>query len=172
MGRWLGTAFTMSYFEEKNASSAISRPHLVWVIQNFHLQPLIVNGSKLSGADWIQRLLVQIDQSNNGTSAFQEQFNNFFSSLDVKTLPFPVTTFEDLQVLSTLPTSRLNPAYRRAVDDLWIHVVEIASPKKIGLLKMTGTALATLLERWTENMNIPISNYRDNSAEILLGHIM
>mmetsp|Transcript_33103 Transcript_33103/g.69238 ORF Transcript_33103/g.69238 Transcript_33103/m.69238 type:complete len:240 (-) Transcript_33103:2503-3222(-) len=169
---WRGTAFAMSYFEQKNASNAISRPHLVWVIQNFHLQPLSENGTELSGAEWIQRLLVQIDQSNNGTSAFQAQFNDFFASLDVKTLPFPVTTVEDLQILSTLPTSRLNPAYRRSVAGLWEHVVGTASPKTIGSLKLTGTALATLLERWTENMNIPISSYRDNSAEILLGHIM
>ncbi len=144
----------------------------MWVVQNFHLQPLTKNGMELSEADWIQHLLVQIDQSNNGTSAFQAQFNDFFASLDVKTVPFPVTTVDDLQILSSLPTSRLNPAYRRSVAGLWEHVVGTASPKTIGSLKMTGAALATLLERWTDNMNIPISSYRDNSAEILLGHIM
>lgn len=168
----LSTAFAMSYFEQKNSENSISRPHLVWIIQNFHLQQLTQNGQELSGTEWIENILSQIDQSNNGTSTFKKQFTEFFSSLDVKTLPFPVTNVNDLKLLSLLPDSKLNPAYRSKVKELWEYVLKIAKPKKIGELQMTGAALAKLVEKWTENMNVPIGDYRANSAEELLGHIM
>ncbi len=126
----------------------------------------------MSGQRWIEKLLHQVDQSNNGTSTFEKQFTGFFSSLDVKILPFPVTDVDSLQHLSSMASSELDPKYREAIDELSDHLRQIASPKKIGKLQMTGTSLAMLVEKWTENMNVPISDYRANSADDLLGHIM
>ena len=120
----------------------------------------------------MEKLLQQVDQSNNGTSAFQKQFTEFFSSLDVKTLPFPVTDVDSLQYLSSMASSKLDPAYLEAINKLSLHIYEKTTPKKIGKLQMTGISLATLIEKWTENMNVPISDYRANSADELLGHIM
>ena len=168
----LSPAFAMSYFEQSNTENEISRPHLVWVIQNFHLKLMDENGEELSGKYYIERLLQQVDKSNNGTSAFQKQFTEFFSSLDVKTLPYPVASLDDLQSLSSLPSSGFDPRYQAAVRDLSEYIKGIAEPKKIGKLRMTGVALAELVKRWTENMNVPIGDYRANSAEDLLGHIM
>jgi len=166
------TAFAMSYFEKTNDENSISRPHLLWVIQNFHLQLLGQKGEEVSGRRWMEKLLHQVDQSNNGTSAFQKQFTDFFSSLDVKTLPFPVTNVESLRFLSTMASSELDPKYHDAIEELSNHLHQIATPKTIGKLQMTGTSLAMLVEKWTENMNVPISDYRANSADELLGHIM
>ena len=162
----------MSYFEQKNSDNAISRPHLLWTIQNFHLKPLVKDGVVVAGPQWIDSLLRQVDQSNNGTSAFHSQFSEFFSSLDVKTLPYPTSNINDLGDLSSLPSAGLDPEYLKAVKALLDHILVLADPKKIGKLQMTGPALANLVEKWTENMNIPIGSYRSNSAEELLGHIM
>ncbi len=162
----------MSYFEQTNDENSISRPHLLWVIQNFHLKLLGREGEEVSGRRWIENLLHQVDQSNNGTSAFQQQFTDFFSSLDVKTLPFPVTNVDDLQRLSSMSASELDPKYREAIRELTNQLHESVAPKMIGKLQMTGASLATLVEKWTENMNVPISDYRANSADELLGHIM
>jgi hypothetical protein len=162
----------MSYFEKTNVENTISRPHLLWVIQNFHLKLLSQEGEEVSGRRWMEKLLQQVDQSNNGTSAFQKQFTEFFSSLDVKTLPFPVTDVDSLQYLSSMASSKLDPAYLEAINKLSSHIYEKTTPKKIGKLQMTGISLATLIEKWTENMNVPISDYRANSADELLGHIM
>ena len=103
----------MSYFEQANADNAISRPHLIWVIQNFRLQLTQENGEEITGREWIEKLLQQVDQSNNGTSAFRKQFNEFFSSLHMKTLPYPVKTVDDLHSLSSLKSSQLD-SYRAA----------------------------------------------------------
>jgi hypothetical protein len=162
----------MSYFEQTNDENSISRPSLLWVIQNFHLKLLTLKGEEVSGRRWMESLLHQIDQSNNGTSAFQKQFTDFFSSLDVKTLPFPVTNVESLQHLSSMASSELDPKYREKIKELTMQLHESVTPKKIGKLQMTGTSLAMLVEKWTENMNVPISDYRANSADDLLGHIM
>ena len=62
--------------------------------------------------------------------------------------------------------------YRDEIKALWGNVRQLATPKTIGKLRMTGPALAKLVEKWTENMNVPIGNYRSNSAEVLLEHIM
>ena len=162
----------MSYFEKTNDENSISRPHLLWVIQNFHLKLVGQKGEEVSGQTWMEKLLHQVDQSNNGTSAFRKQFSDFFTTLDVKTLPFPVANVESLQFLSSMASSELHPKYHHAIDELSNHLHQIATPKKIGKLQMTGTSLAMLVEKWTENMNVPISDYRANSADELLGHIM
>ena len=47
-----------------------------------------------------------------------------------------------------------------------------AGPKEMGGVRMSGAALAALVEKWTDHMNVPIGSYRANSAEELLGHIM
>ena len=83
------TAFAMSYFEEQDKADKISRPHLVWVVQNFHLD-MSLDGTKIDGNSWINKLLTQVDDSNNGTSKISQQFHTFFSSLDAVVLPFPV----------------------------------------------------------------------------------
>ena len=162
----------MSYFEQANAENVISRPHLIWVIQNFHLQLMEENGDVLAGPKWIEGILQQVDHSNNGTSSFLKQFTEFFASMDVKTLPYPVVNLGKLQVLSSLPSSELHPKYLQAVNELAEELKRLAEPKRIGKLRLTGSALAEMVERWTESMNVPIANYRSNSAEELLGHIM
>ena len=126
----------------------------------------------MAGPQWIDSLLRQVDQSNNGTSSFHRQFSEFFSSLDVKTLPYPTSNIKDLADLSSLPSSELDQEYLKSVKALLEHILVLADPKKIGKLQMTGPALANLVEKWTENMNVPIGDYRSNSAEELLGHIM
>ena len=165
-------AFTMSYIEQTSAENVISRPHLIWVIQNFQLRLMEVNGEVLAGPEWIEEILRQVDHSNNGTSAFRKQFTEFFASMDVKTLPYPVESLDKLEVLSSLPSSALHPKYLQAVRELAEELKRLAEPKKIGKLRLTGSALAEMVERWTESMNVPIANYRSNSAEELLGHIM
>ena len=162
----------MSYFEQKNSGNSISRPQLICIIQNFHLQHLTENGRELRGSEWIHQILEQMDQSNNGTSSFHKQFTDFFSTLDVKTLPFPVSSLGGLGNLSALPDSDLNPGYASGVQDLWKHIISIAGPKRIGGLRMTGSALARLVEKWTEGVNVPIGDFRANSAAELLEHIM
>ena len=58
---WAGgsTAFAMSYFEQQSSERAISRPHLVWVVQNFHLQMRAASGEELTGEAWITSILDQ-----------------------------------------------------------------------------------------------------------------
>ena len=49
----------MSYFEQQSSERAISRPHLVWVVQNFHLQMRAASGEELTGEAWITSILDQ-----------------------------------------------------------------------------------------------------------------
>ena len=69
-------------------------------------------------------------------------------------------------------TGRLDAGYREAVAQLWKHVLSRAGPKEMGGIRMSGASLARLVEKWTDHMNVPISSYKANSAEELLGHIM
>jgi hypothetical protein len=101
----------VSYFEQKSSESAISRPHLVCVIQNLHLQLKSENGKQMSGTQMVEIILAQIDESNKSTSTFHNQFKDFFSSLDVKTLPFPVRLVDDLKRFNSLPDSERDPGY-------------------------------------------------------------
>ena len=78
----------------------------------------------------------------------------------------------DLSKLATLPSSKLDQAYRDAVAALWKLVLAKAGPKEVGGVRLSGTAAARLVEKWTEHMNVPIGSYKANSAEELLGHIM
>jgi hypothetical protein len=49
----------MSYFEQQSTDNAISRPHLIWVIQNFHLEMRAASGEQLTGSKWIESILDQ-----------------------------------------------------------------------------------------------------------------
>jgi hypothetical protein len=90
----------------------------------------------------------------------------------VQTLPFPVPLVSDLSNLATLPSGKLDPAYRDAVAALWKLVLGKAGPKEVGGVRLSGPAAARMVEKWTEHMNVPIGSYKANSAEELLGHIM
>ena len=152
--------------------SFFSRPHLVWVIQNFHLRHTTEIGEESAVSQWIERVLARIDQRNNGTTSYRSQFNEFFLSLHVKTLPFPVRDVNDLKNLSALPATHLNPDYLDYVQQIRKYIQMIAKPKRMGTLKMSGMALARLVEKWAENVNAPAGSYGSDASEELLMQIM
>jgi len=165
------TAFAMSYFEEQDKADKISRPHLVWVVQNFHLD-MSLDGTKIDGNSWINKLLTQVDDSNNGTSKISQQFHTFFSSLDAVVLPFPVDKVEDMKYLSQLPASAYTKDYHKSIDYLLMKIRSVAGPKVLGSVKMTGSSLANLIWKWSETINMPIASFKANSAQDLLDHIL
>ena len=137
----------MSYFKQANHYKAT--PHLGFT--KFCPAPHI------TGREWIERLLQQVDQRKNGTSAHRKQFNEFFSSLHMRTLQFLVKTVGALRFLKS---SQHDSKYQQAVSELKEQIKQLAKPKRIGKLRMTGTALAELVETWTENMQLPTGDYR------------
>ena len=128
------TAFSMSYFKQANHYKAT--PHLGFT--KFCPAPHI------TGREWIERLLQQVDQRKNGTSAHRKQFNEFFSSLHMRTLQFLVKTVGALHSLSLLKSLQHDSKYQQAVSELKEQIKQLAKPQRIGKLQMTGTALTEL----------------------------
>ena len=78
----------------------------------------------------------------------------------MKTLQFLVKTVGALRSLSLLKSSQHDSKYQQAVSELKEQIKQLAKPKRIGKLRMTGTALAELVATWTENMQLPTWDYR------------
>ena len=142
------TAFSMSYFEQ--ATHYYATPHLGFT--KFCPAPHTTDASGLKGCS--NRSINSIMARR---SAHRKQFNDFFSSLHMKTLQFLVKTVGALRFLKS---SQHDSKYQQAVSELKEQIKQLAKPKRIGKLRMTGTALAELVETWTENMQLPTGDYR------------
>lgn len=89
--------------------AGISRPYLAWAVQDFHLELAALGGTNKD--NWIEKVLSDIDHSNNGTSHMKEQFRSFFAGYNAYTLSFPVKNTDDLQRLSRLGRANMTSEY-------------------------------------------------------------
>lgn len=170
------TAFLLSFFSSQNPTdpnstperSALDRPHLIWLIQNFHLQM-----TEATGREYLLRKLNQSDNGRNEEAkSYSDRFNRFFASIDLLTFPAPTTLTADVANLTELPWEALTSDYRRAVENVRKEVVSKAYAKKVAGSAMTGELLVDLLRTWIEIMAVKVADLREQSTEVLFDGII
>mmetsp|Transcript_47490 Transcript_47490/g.99321 ORF Transcript_47490/g.99321 Transcript_47490/m.99321 type:complete len:423 (-) Transcript_47490:276-1544(-) len=174
------TAFALSLAEQRDdpaaaegAGGRISPPHLLWLVQNFHLQMASAERGNMSPQQWLSDVLTQMDKSYNRTSHFESQFHSFFKSIDAFTLPWPVSQLEDIHRLGELDQSMITEGYRAAVATLTERVKTLSEPKSIGAVAIPGSTLIKLIVRWTARINAASKHGKvSDAAQDLLGHIV
>ena len=170
------TAFLLSFFSSQNPSdpnstperTALDRPHLIWLIQNFHLQM-----TESTGREY---LLHKLNQSDHGrtdeANSYTDHFNRFFASIDLLTFPAPTALTADVSKLTTLPWESLTAEYRAAVESVRRQVVSKVYAKNVAGSPMTGELLVDLLRTWVEIMAVKVMDLREQSTEVLFDGII
>jgi hypothetical protein len=125
----------------------------------------------MSGTQLVEIILAQIDESNKSTSTFHNQFKDFFSSLDVKTLPFPVRLVDDLKRFNSLPDSELDPGYTPKWRGCGTLFSRSQGRKALDRIEYRAPLLQ-LLSKSGQNIWMCRLAIIANSAEELLGHPM
>ena len=170
------TAFLLSFFSSQNPTdpnstperAALDRPHLIWLIQNFHLQM-----TESSGREYLLRKLNQSDHGRTEEAkSYTDHFNRFFASIDLLTFPAPTTLTADVSKLTTLSWDALTPEYRAAVENVRKEVVGKAYAKNVANSPMTGELLVDMLRTWIEIMAVKVVDLREQSTEVLFDGII
>lgn len=168
----IDAAFALSYYDDTDGdANHIDRPHLIWCMQNLMLDLKDKEGQDISPKSYIQLTLNEIDASASNGTAYTYKFNKFFASLDSFPLPFPTDSLRDAPKLDKMSDSEFTEEYRKARTLLQGKLMNIVTPKKLGKNLLVGSNLASLLQAWVENINLPLSNVRSTSASTLLKHI-
>ena len=169
------TAFLLSFFSsphpaEPNSSmerAALDRPHLLWLIQNFHLQM-----TEATGREYLMRKLNQSDHGRTDGDSYTDHFQRFFASIDLLTFPAPTTLTADVAKLTTLQWDELTAEYRQAVEGVRRQVVGKAYAKAVAGSPMTGELLVDLLRTWIEIMAVKVVDLREQCTEVLFDGII
>ena len=154
-----------------SGTSAIDRPHLVWVMNNLQVELKDRSGADLSTKAYIQSVLNEIDSTANSSTSYSARFNRFFSSLDSFALPYPTSNFADAAKLSDMAEEQFTAEYREQRNALKQRALSLVQPKRLGSNMLVGAMLASLIDTWTHNVNIPVDGGRQNSASALMRHI-
>jgi hypothetical protein len=75
---------------------------------------------------------------------------------------------KDIPSLSTLPSSSHTKEYRAAVRAFVEMIQARAKPKQVDATLATGALLADLIEKWADNINVPIGNFMGLSLSLSL----
>ena len=153
------------------SSSSIDRPHLIWVMNNLQVELKDRDGNELTTKAYIQSVLSEIDSTANSSTSYSSRFNRFFASLDSFALPYPTTNFADATKLSDMSEEHFTSEYLEQRNRLKQRALSLVSPKKLGSNVLVGAMLASLIESFTVNVNIPAGGARQNSASALMRHI-
>ena len=128
-------------------------------------------GNELSTKAYIQSVLNEIDSTANSSTSYSKRFNRFFASLDSFALPYPSSNFADAAKLSDMREEQLTAEYREQRNLLKQRALSLVQPKRLGANRLVGAMLASLIDTWTQNVNIPVDGGRQNSASALMRHI-
>ena len=147
-------------------------PKFIWIIRDFTLEKIHPEtGEEISSKEYLE-LCLKNKRSVNGpneNNVIRQNIIKFFPERDCVTLVRPVDNENDLKNLSNIPYNNLKPEFKMEFKKLKDKIFKEALPKKLNGKKLTGPALATLIEEFVKVINsgkIPnINNTWDSVIE-------
>ena len=147
-------------------------PKFIWIIRDFTLEKVHPEtGEEISSKEYLELCLKNKRCANgsNENNVIRQNIIKFFPERDCVTLVRPVDNENDLKNLTNIPYNSLKPEFKMEFKKLKDKIFKEALPKKLNGKKLTGPALATLIEEFVKVINsgkIPnINNTWDSVIE-------
>ena len=147
-------------------------PKFIWIIRDFTLEKVHPEtGEEITSKEYLELCLKnkRCGKGTNENNVIRENIIKFFPERDCVTLVRPVDNENDLKNLSNIPYNNLKPEFKMEFKKLKDKIFKEALPKKLNGKKLTGPALATLIEEFVKVINsgkIPnINNTWDSIIE-------
>ena len=168
----LSNAITTNSNIDKDELLTELSPKFIWIIRDFTLEKIHPEtGQEISSKEYLE-LCLKNKRSGKGTNEnnlIRQNIIKFFPERDCVTLIRPVDSENDLKKLNTIPYNNLKPEFKIEFKKLKDKIFKEALPKKLNGKKLTGPALATLIEEFVKVINsgkIPnINNTWDSVIE-------
>ena len=147
-------------------------PKFIWIIRDFILEKVHPEtGEEITSKEYLELCLKnkRAGKNSNDNNVIRQNIIKFFPERDCVTLIRPVDSEEDLKRLNDIPYNDLKPDFKIEFKKLKDKIFKEALPKKLNGKKLTGPALATLIEEFVKVINsgkIPnINNTWDSVIE-------
>ena len=168
----LSNAITTNSNIDKDDLLTELSPKFIWIIRDFTLEKIHPEtGEEISSKEYLELCLrnKRCGKGANDNNIIRQNIIKFFPERDCVTLIRPVDSEEDLKRLNKIPYNNLKPEFKMEFKTLKDKIFKEALPKKLNGKKLTGPALATLIEEFVKVINsgkIPnINNTWDNIIE-------
>ena len=147
-------------------------PKFIWIIRDFTLEKVHPEtGQEITSKEYLELCLKnkRSGKNSNDNNVIRQNIIKFFPERDCVTLIRPVDSEADLKRLNNIPYNNLKPEFKMEFKKLKDKIFKEALPKKLNGKKLTGPALATLIEEFVKVINsgkIPnINNTWDSVIE-------
>ena len=168
----LSSAITTNSNIDKDELLTELSPKFIWIIRDFTLEKIHPEtGEEISSKEYLELCLKNKRCGKNASdnNVIRQNIIKFFPERDCVTLIRPVDSEEELKRLNTIPYNNLKPEFKMEFKKLKDKIFKEALPKKLNGKKLTGPALATLIEEFVKVINsgkIPnINNTWDSVIE-------
>ena len=168
----LSNAITTNSNIDKDDLLTELSPKFIWIIRDFTLEKIHPEtGEEISSKEYLELCLrnKRCGKGANDNNIIRQNIIKFFQERDCVTLIRPVDSEEDLKRLNKIPYNDLKPEFKMEFKTLKDKIFKEALPKKLNGKKLTGPALATLIEEFVKVINsgkIPnINNTWDSIIE-------
>ena len=168
----LSNAITTNSNIDKDDLLTELSPKFIWIIRDFTLEKIHPEtGEEISSKEYLELCLKnkRCGKGANDNNVIRQNIIKFFPERDCVTLIRPVDSEDDLKKLNTIPYNHLKPEFKMEFKILKDKIFKEALPKKLNGKKLTGPALATLIEEFVKVINsgkIPnINNTWDSIIE-------
>ena len=168
----LSNAITTNSNIDKDELLTELSPKFIWIIRDFTLEKIHPEtGEEISSKEYLELCLKnkRCGKGCNDNNVIRQNIIKFFPERDCVTLIRPVDSEDDLKKLNMIPYNNLKPEIKMEFKILKDKIFKEALPKKLNGKKLTGPALATLIEEFVKVINsgkIPnINNTWDSVIE-------
>ena len=168
----LSNAITTNSNIDKDDLLTELSPKFIWIIRDFTLEKIHPEtGEEISSKEYLELCLKnkRCGKGANDNNIIRQNIIKFFPERDCVTLIRPVDNEEDLKRLNKIPYNNLKPEFKMEFKTLKDKIFKEALPKKLNGKKLTGPALAILIEEFVKVINsgkIPnINNTWDSIIE-------
>lgn len=147
-------AFNSSLDKETLISSLA--PKFIWVLRDFTLEKIDPEtGEEISSNEYLEICLRKKISGKNSqeNNLIRENIVKYFKQRECVTLPRPVESEEDLKNLMNLKLEKLKPSFKFEFLNLKNKIYKESKPKKINGKKLTGTALADIIQEFVNSIN-------------------
>ena len=168
----LSNAITTNSNIDKDELLTELSPKFIWIIRDFTLEKIHPEtGQEISSKEYLELCLKnkRCGKGSKDNNVIRQNIIKFFPERDCVTLVRPVDSEDDLKKLNSIPFNQLKPEFKMEFKSLKDKIFKEALPKKLNGKKLTGPALATLIEEFVKVINsgkIPnINNTWDSIIE-------
>ena len=168
----LSNAITTNSNIDKDELLTELSPKFIWIIRDFTLEKIHPEtGQEISSKEYLELCLKnkRCGKGANDNNVIRQNIIKYFPERDCVTLVRPVDSEDDLKKLNTIPYNKLKPEFKMEFKILKDKIFKEALPKKLNGKKLTGPALAILIEEFVNVINsgkIPnINNTWDSIIE-------